>query len=425
MIRKSQLFNALFIAAFPVFGYGSYYGVKNGLSKGMIVMVAPFLAILLLHVINAAYSPRIGRSVKPLFWLCMAYIGTLCLSQFIALRNGIPGVEMGNAIFSSLVYAGPFLAAMVVCAHNRHDPDFDFGNILFLALSALLVINVLGYLAGVSAMGHSFEGRANFPYLRGLYTGAHLLSIWALMLIVRMRHVAQRPVATALAVLGLLVALYFMLKVNSRLSTMIFLLLFVLFLTKAIKIAKGLYTISLFTLPLLLSFALLVYQVVSTPFFAAILGRVSKEDVTSFNGRSYIWYAVGDWITNDRRGLLLGMGYKGHYTIRLFDDVARLWGVPDSHNFHSHSTFAEVILAQGLVGIGLLYVLFWKGFSHYRNEYLRGTSQAPVFAGLCYMLFIWQIDIFCYGTDLGHAILFAMLAPLCVRGVAERKDLLS
>ena len=423
-MRKSQLFNALYIAAFPVFGYGSYYGVKNGLSKGFIVMVAPFLAILLLHVIDAAYNRRVGRSIKPLFWLCMAYIGTLVISQVVALKNGIPGVETGNVVFSSLVYAAPFLAAMVVCAHNRHDPEFDFANTLFLALSALLAINILGYFGGVSAVGHSFEGRANLPFLRGLYTGAHLLSIWALMLSVRIRHVAQRPVATALAVLGLLVALYFMLKVNSRLSTMIFLMLFVLFLTKAIKIAKGLYTISLFTLPLLLSFALLVYQVLSTPFFAAILGRVDKEDVTSFNGRSYIWYAVGDWITNDRRGLIFGLGYKGHYTLRLFDDVARLWGVPDSHNFHSHSTFAEVILAQGIVGIALLYVLFWKGFAHYRAEYLSRTNQAPIFAGLCYMLFIWQIDIFCYGTDLGHAIFFAMLAPMCIRSASERREML-
>ena len=40
------------------------------------------------------------------------------------------------------------------------------------------------------------------------------------------------------------------------------------------------------------------------------------------------------------------------------------------------------------------------------------------------MLFIWQIDIFCYGTDLGHAIFFAMLAPMCIRSASERREML-
>ncbi|MFZ1693188.1 MAG: hypothetical protein WAT74_08340, partial [Flavobacteriales bacterium] len=155
-----------------------------------------------------------------------------------------------------------------------------------------------------------------------------------------------------------------------------------------------------------------------------ILGRVSKEDVTSFNGRSYIWEAIGDWLATDRTGILFGNGYKGHYALRLYDHVAVLWGTDHSYNIHSHSTFAEVLVSQGVLGVLLLYILFWKGFKHYRVEYLAGATQASVFAGLCYLLFIWQIDIFCYGTDLGHVILFSMLAPLCVRGAAGQANLL-
>lgn len=424
MIRKSQLFNALFIAGFPIFGLGSYQGGKGSISEGMLISIAPFAAIVLIHLIDAAYRRGVRRSLTPVWWLAMAYIGTLIASQFVALRGGIPGVLFGNAVISGLFYLLPFLAAVVVHLHGRSDPGFDFGRILFIGLSALLALNVLGFLGGVRAMGHAFEGRANFPFLRGIYTGAHLLSVWALMLMVRMRGGAQRPAATALAVLALAIGLYFMLRINSRLSILIFMMLTVLFVTKAIKVVRGLYTISLFTLPLLLSFSALVYQVISKPFFAAILGRVSYEDVTSFNGRSHIWQAIGDWVWSDRTGLLWGNGYKGHYALRLYDHVAVLWGTSHSYNIHSHSTFAEVLVSQGIVGVLLLYAVFWKAFKHYRGQYLEGTSQAPLFAGLCYLLFIWQIDIFCYGMDLGHAILFAMLAPLCVRPPASEAALL-
>lgn len=419
MIRKSQLFTFLYVVAFPIFGFGNYYGLKNGLSKGFMVSAAPFVAIILIHLVDVAYRRDLGRVLKPMWWLCMAYIVTLAVSQFVALRHGIPGVQLGNALLSCLLYAAPFISSVIVVIHNRHDPAFDFGRVLFIAIGALLAFNILGYLAGFRSFGHSFEGRANFPFLRGIYTGAHLLSIWSLMLLVRMRGAARRPVATALAIAGLLIAVFFMLKINSRLSTLIFMLLFVLFITRAIKVARGLYLISLFTLPLLLSFSLLVYNVVSTPFFATILGRVSKEDVTSFNGRSYIWEAIGDWAFNDRTGLLLGNGYKGHYALRLYEQVAVMWGEPHSYNIHSHSTFAEVLVSQGILGVALLYILFYKGFTHYRREYLRGTTQAPVFAGISYLLFIWQIDIFCYGTDIGHSILFAMLAPLCVKALPQ------
>jgi O-antigen ligase len=188
-----------------------------------------------------------------------------------------------------------------------------------------------------------------------------------------------------------------------------------LFLTKAIRVVRGLYTISLFTMPLLLSFSLLVYSILSTPFFASILERVSKEDVTTFNGRSYIWNAVGDWMLYDRTGLLLGNGFKGHYKLHLIDFVAVLWGEPHAYNLHTHATVTEVLVGQGILGVVLLYMLFWRGFRFYRRHYLEDTRMAPLFGGFAYLLFIWQLDIFCYGTDIGHSILFAVLSPLCVK----------
>lgn len=419
MIRKSQLVNALFVLGFPLFGLGSYYGLKSGISKGMMISSAAFVAILVFHLVDALYRRRIGRMLTGTWWLCMAYIGTLAVSMFVALRGGIPGVQMGNTLLSCLVFVAPFNAAVVVLHHNAANERFRFADLVFTGLGVLLAINVLGYLLGIEAVGHSFEGRANFPFIRGIYTGSHVLAVWSLMLLMRMQRSMHRPAALALGVLGLITSLAFMIQINSRLSILVFLFLVVLLAVRAIKAVRGLYTISLFTMPLLLSSSLLVYQLLSLPVFARIMQRVSVEDVTTFNGRSYIWTAVGDWALNDRTGLLLGNGFKGHYALGLLEAVAVLWDEPRSYNLHTHATITEVAVAQGLLGVVLLYVIFWRGFMFYRAQYQEGTALAPLFGGFAYLLFIWQLDIFCYGVEIGHAILFCLMAPLCRQALPD------
>ncbi|MBK6626145.1 MAG: hypothetical protein IPJ87_00190 [Flavobacteriales bacterium] len=415
MIRKRDLVDLLFLIGFAVYGFGSYIGMKQGLSKGLIVSNMPFLAIVVFYLIDAVYRQRVRYMLTGTYWLCLLYIVTLAVSMVVGLRGGIPGLNAGNVLLSILLFTVPFHAAVVVQFYHRDDDGFDFSMLLLRSLGLLILINILGYAAGIRSFGHSFEGRANFPFIRGIYTGAHVLSVITLMMLFQLRDLSRRPVTVALVIGAILLNMAMMVSINSRLSLMIFLLLAILFLTRAIKVARGLYTISLFTMPLLLSFSLLVYQVLSLPFFQAILQRVSKEDVTTFNGRSYIWNAVAEWAWSDRTGLLFGNGYKGHYKLHLLDLVARLWGEKHAYNLHSHSTFTEVVVAQGVFGVVLLYIILWRGFKHYRREYLLRTDQAPIFAGLVYILFIWQIDIFCYGVDIGHAILFCMMAPLALR----------
>jgi len=424
VIRKSQLVNALFVLGFPLYGFGSYIGLKQGISKGMMVSMAPFVAIVLLRAIDLLYEGNKQRVLTSTWWLSMAYMASLSASFFVAMRHGVPGVQTGNALLSTLLFLAPFNAAIMVLHYNRDTPDFRFGELLFVGLGLLLAINVLGYAAGIQSVGHSFEGRANFPFIRGIYTGAHVLVIWALMLLFKLRAPGQRPVAYALAGAAFLLCLFFMVKINSRLSFLIFLILCILFTTRAMKAARGLYITSLFTMPLLLSSSLLLYQVLSQPFFTALLQRVSKEDVTTFNGRSYIWVAVGDWMLDDRTGLLLGNGYKGHYTLGMLDFVAVLWDEPRPYNLHTHATVTEVLVAQGIVGVLLLYIILWRAFRFYRERYVLGHHLAPVFAGFSYLLFIWQLDIFCYGVEIGHAILFCMLAPLCYQPRAVSPSLL-
>ncbi|HRH36795.1 MAG TPA: O-antigen ligase family protein [Flavobacteriales bacterium] len=415
MIRKSRLVNALFLLGFPMFGIGSWYGLRNSISEGMVISVAPFVAIILFFLVDSVYNRPERRMLTSTWWLCLAYCGTLMASMVVALKGGIPGVQTGNVLLSCLVFVAPFTAAVIVNSLNRDDKDFDFARLVFFGLGALLLINILGYLAGIKSEGHSFEGRANFPFIRGIYTGAHVLSVFCLMLLFRIKDPTKRPVAFTMYLTFMVVGIVFMMLINSRLSFLIFLLLTLLFVTRAIKVARGLYTISLFTLPLLLSFSLLVYSVLSSPVFASVLKRVSKEDVTTFNGRSYMWLSVGDWAVNDRTGIWFGNGYKGHYPLGLLEEAAIFWEEPHPYNLHTHSTFTEVAVAQGVLGLVLIYMVLWRGFTYYRKQYLDQTLLAPMFGGFAYLLFIWQVDIFCYGVEIGHAILMVMMAPLCLK----------
>jgi O-antigen ligase len=163
-----------------------------------------------------------------------------------------------------------------------------------------------------------------------------------------------------------------------------------------------------------MSFALLIYQILSLPFFVAILQRVDKEDVTTFNGRTYIWESMADWAMHDRTGWLFGLGYRGQYELRMLDFLAVLWGEDHSYNFHLHSSFLEITMDQGVVGLMLFYACMWYAYSFYRAKYRAGMSEGPLFGAVVYLLFIWQIDIFCYGIDLGNPIFFTILSMAAI-----------
>ncbi|MCB0795112.1 MAG: O-antigen ligase family protein [Flavobacteriales bacterium] len=416
MLLKSDLVNFLFLIGFAVFGYGNYIGQVDGLSEGLIVSSMAFMAIILFYLIDTLYRKRVGYELTGTYWLGLTYIVTLIVSLIVALRGGIPGVNPGNLLLSSVLVLSSFNAAVIVLFYNRGDPDFDFAKLFLKALGVLLLVNVLGFALGMHGEGHNIEGRVNLPFFRGIYHGAHILSVFCLMLVFYLRDPLRDPVRYFILLSIMLGGVVLMLGINSRLSFLVFALLLVIIVTKAARVIKGLYTLSLFTLPLLLSFALLVYQILSLPVFVAILKRVDKEDVTTFNGRSYLWASVGEWAWNDRTGLLFGNGFKGHYKLGLLELVAKMWDQPHAYNMHTHSTFTEVAVAQGVFGVLLLYVLFWRGFKFFRSNYIEDTKLAPMFGGFLYLLFIWQIDIVCYHTDIGHAVLFAMLAPLAIKG---------
>lgn len=411
MLSKRRLINSLFLFGLPVYGLGTYYAYDKNFSVGYVLAISPYLLILLIHLLDLAYTPGPVRWMfNRVYTVGLLYGLSLAASNWVGLTVGFPGLNPINVTTISLVVLLPFHAALVVRIRNRHDPGFDFSRLVLNSLLLLVAVNLLGYAAGLRTVVHGFEGRINLPFLRGIYDAAHLMSVINLMLLFYLGGFVKRPLQAILLSAFYLVNMAVMISVNSRLSFMIFLLLTVLFATRIMKGLRFVFPVSLFTMPLLVSFAHLVYAVLSLPVFATVVKRLDKDDVTTFNNRTVVWEEAWNWLLGDRRGFFFGNGTNGQYTLGLMDEAARVWQTSDAYNIHMHSTFLQIVMSQGVVGYGLFVACFWYAFKFFRERYRSGALEGPLFAAVVYLMFIWQIDIFCYGTEFGHLLFFSLLA---------------
>lgn len=424
MISKQKLINALFVLGFPFYGLGTYVSFNNNFSVGLVVSIMPWLCILLIFLLDLAYkSGKVNVVVNSTYWLGIAFLLSLIVSMWVSYRNGFPGLNMLNTTSYSILFAVPFNAAVVMNIYNRNNESYDLSKLLLMGLGALILVNFLGFGAGLRNLVHGFEGRINLPFMRGIYDASHLMSVINLMLLFYIKDFRKNPLRYILLCAFYLFNMVIMLDINSRLSFMIFFVLTVLFVTRVVRTMKGLYTISLFTMPLMMSFSLLIYQILTLPFFQSILQRVSKEDVTTFNGRTYIWTSMADWALEDRTGFFFGNGYRGQYQLRMLEFLAVLWQEDHSYNFHLHSTFLEITMDQGIFGLILFYILMYRAYKYYKGRYKSNFKEGPVFAGLVYLMFIWQIDIFCYGIDIGNPLFFTMLSIVALKpGVMKQEE---
>jgi O-antigen ligase len=428
VINKAKLVNTLFVLGFPVYGIGSYMMFLPAFtwSSGLLFATLPFVAIVFFYLLDVLYRRGFSPVMNGTFVICALAVLYNAFSLAMGLHYHSPVLKPVNAFAMAMEFTMPFFAAVIVQVYNRGRDDFDWSAIMLKGLLILEAVNILGMGAGLHNKLHSFEGRASFPFVLGIYEAAHLLAFINLMLLFYFRDFQRKPLRFIGTLVLYMLNMAIIMSVNSRLSFMIFFAITALFLTKAIKAAKGVYSISLLTMPLIMSFALLIYEILSLPFFVALLSRVDKKDVTTFNGRTYIWESAYDWAMTDRRGIIFGNGFNGQYRLRLLEGVAKLWQEPDSYNLHMHSAFLEIFVNQGIVGLLLMYLVYWHGFKRYRAEYRAATALAPLFAGFCYLMFCWQIDITGYGYYIGYMLLFMLLAPMCVRTEAitgKRKDL--
>ncbi|MBS1570582.1 MAG: O-antigen ligase family protein [Bacteroidetes bacterium] len=415
MLSKRKLINTLFILSFPWYGYGAYALMDRGFAVGIAICASPFLLILGFYLIDLLYRRSATPMLNGKFLLVMAALTSISASVLLGLHYRSPVINNANGFLLILLFYAPFLSSVVVQVYNRHDPGFNMADLVLKGFYAYLAFNLLGMAAGMRNLLHFFPGRASPPFAMGIYDAAHMLSIVNLMLLFHLRDFRSNPVRWFLLATVYMIDMGIILSINSRLSFMIFIVFTVLFLTHAMKALRGLFTVSLFTMPIMMSFALLIYKILSLPVFVAVMERVDEKDVTTFNGRTYIWTSAADWLRDDRRGIIFGNGYNGQYHLRLLEWVAKLWGEPGSYRLHMHSAFLEMLIDQGIVGILLMYGVYYSGYRFYQRQYLDNKAMAPLYAAFVYMMFAWQIDIVGYAFYTGFCLVFIMMGPVVMK----------
>lgn len=404
---KRDIINFLFIISFPIYGIGNYISAVKSPSAGYLISISPHLLILLFYFIDLLYTREFKIRLNVYYFLMLLFLLSSIVSLFIALGKGLPESNLLLTVTKATLLIVPFHSFLMVVLYNEKKGNFL--KLTLLGLTLLLVVNWVGYFGmGLSNEVHSIEGRLNFPFLDGFYSGANLLAIIDLLILYYLQRSWNYPIRfvslSAFFVTNL--AMFFL--INSRLSILVFFLVLGLCLFGIIR-AKGLFLLSLFTIPILLGSGVLMYKVLQLPGLSSVLQRVNVEDVTTFNGRAFLWRDALDWLFNDQRGLVWGNGYKGHYFLDLISDVAKMWNEKEIHHMHLHSSTLEILVCQGLVFFVVFVILFYHIYQYFKRKHSTGQADGAFFPVVVFLLFIMQVDTFVYLDSLGFVI-FSLLA---------------
>ena len=417
---KRDLINFLFILSFPMYGLGTYVSAIKSPSIGYLVSISPHLLIMLFYCIDLLYQREFKSRLNGYYFFMLLFILSSAASLFIALGKGLPEATLTLTITKSLLLIVPFHSFLMVILYNEKKGSLL--KLTLLSLSLLLAINLVGFFVLRLSNGvHSIEGRLNFPFLDGFYSGASLLAIINLMLLYYLQRTWSDPVrfVSLSAYFFFNLAMFFM--INSRLTILVFVLVLGFCLLGIIRM-KGLYLLSMFTIPILLSSGLLLYRFLQLPGLSSMMQRVDIEDVTTFNGRAFLWQDGMDWLLDDQRGLLLGNGYKGHYFLDLISDVAKLWNEKDVHHMHLHSTSMEVLVSQGLIFFAIFSIVFYQIYHHFKTKHKKGKEEGAFLPVVIFLLFIMQVDGFVYLDSLGAVIFSLLVARIVTKDKANVKQ---
>lgn len=407
---KKDIINFLFVASFPVLGIGFFISGKYSPSVGSFVGVIPYILIIGFYLLDLLYTKEFNLKLNAGYFLFLAFIITTIVSFYISLNKNYPYFTSLVAWGKALVIVLPFHAFIAVSQYNDRK---ELPRLALLSLSLLIVVNMFGFFVlRLENATHSIEGRVNFPFLDSFYSGAGVLCLIALMLFYRMKENWVQPGKMTWLIIYLLVTLILIFFINSRLMILLFMMIFVL-LILGVK-SRLIFFVALFTLPILLNATKLIYDILSLPVFSSILQRVDMEDVMTFNGRSYLWENTIDWLLDDQRGLLFGNGFRGHYFLRLIDDIMVIWQVKP-YNSHLHSTALWVLVDQGLLGYLFFILILWRIFIYFRSELNKKNELSIFYPVALYMLFVVQFDAFGYLDNMGGTVLALLFSMTVVQ----------
>lgn len=421
MIDKRHIVNFLFLISFPIYGIGTYVSGAVSPSIGFYISIFPHILIILFYCIDLLYKREFTIRLNWTYAVMLLYISSCICALFIALYGGFPGANFRLTIGRSMVMLIPFHAFLAVMLYND-DHEYKVVRLTIYSLSLLLLINLVGYyVLGLSNAVHTFEGRLSMPFIESFYSGANLLAIIDLILLYYLTRSLKDPVRFAFLVGYFIVNLVFFYQINSRLSTLILLLVFILFFTRTISV-KGLFAASMFTIPVLLSCGFLLYNVLQLPVFSFLVQRADLTDVVTFNGRAFLWKDAIDWLLYDQRGLLFGNGYKGHYFLDLIHDVVVLWNAEDAQHLHLHSTSLEILVNQGIVFFFIFCVLFYQVYRFFKRKLREGSEEGALFPVVVFLLFIMQVDGFVYMDALGFTLFSLLMARRSITARVTVRD---
>ena len=414
MLNKRDIINFLFVSSFPLYGFGAFVSGAFSSSVGYFVAIFAHLLIIAFYLIDLVYLQNVEIRVNRFYYLFLLFQLTCVVSLFVALGKNLPSTNALGTWTRSILGLVPFQAFVIFFLYNEKHKH-NFVRLTFLSFSILLFINLIGYFVlGMSNAIHSIEGRFNFPFLDGFYSGACLIAIMNLMLLSFIKKSFKDPIRLTYLICYFVFNFVLLYYINSRLSLLIFLGVFFMFAFNLSRRFRGVFLVSVFFLPILLNIGLIIYRVLSLPVFVAVIQRVNLADVTTFNGRSFIWQRAIDWMLYDQRGLWFGNGSSGHYFLHLIPDLAIKFGAPNEASLHLHSATLITIVDQGIFGFALLLLVCYRIFVYYRTEFQKNNQEGVFFAVVVFLMFVMQVDTFSYFGTLGYAILALLAARASV-----------
>ncbi|MEM6630063.1 MAG: hypothetical protein AAF694_10350 [Bacteroidota bacterium] len=420
MISKRKLVNALFIVNFLFFGFGQYITNNFSTPAGHMLSILPHILLIVFYALDSLYGRKfIFRVNLQAIWVLL-FVGAFAYSGLVGLRVGIPGYDLIKTITEVLRVGVPFIGFLIWNFYNAGDESFDPVRQTLIGLGIYFIVNLMGVAAGITTLAHGFEDRISLPFSDGIYDGGNVLAIFAILIfpiLIQLRGASVGQRFKYILYFGIICGLLFV--INSRLTILILLFIMGIFTVRLAYVHWAIFIGAWCMIPFLLNSKMLVYNILSSPMFASILKRVDLEDITSYNSRAYIWERAVEWIEKDQTGILTGNGFRGFGTLRIYEDITDKWMV-DVYTLHSHSTMLDLLICQGIIGLGIVFGMMFIAMRFFRMAKKNGYNNMVRFYPIViFLLYLMQIDSFVYPGGIGFEIFLMLFSLLAVNRKEE------
>lgn len=392
---------------------------------GHILGVLPHILLIVFYAIDALYRRSLPLKVNRNYLIFLFFLMSAFFARFVAMSAGVPGFDMLKTITGGLTFFLPIHGYLIWNFYNVDHEDFDPIQQTIAAFSVFLLANLLALGAGIETQAHGFEGRVNLPFAGGVYDGGNMLAIFCILIFPFVFKTKGMTMGRRFLFLGFFaVILVLLMSINSRLTTVTLLFLIGLFVTRLAYLHRLTFLAAWFMIPFLLSFSLLVYQILSLPIFTSVLKRVSMTDITTYNGRSYLWEKGLNWITSLGDGWLFGNGTNGHASLGLYSEYVMdmdevgpndIMLSSDLFALHSHSSMIDIFTAQGFFGILLFAGIFFVMMAYFRKSYNLPVEDQRFYPVAIFLLYLLQVDGFVEPGSMGFTVLALVASRACIR----------